>query len=309
METFPKITIITPVYNAGATLERTIQSIIAQNYPNLEYIIMDSCSTDNTAEIIARYPSVITRYICEKDKGPPDAQNKGVALATGDFIQFVYGDDEILPGLLHKVADIIINQPELRVITCGSLMINDNHGKPFVQARYATSQALEISLQNALLGHVHSQFFHRSLFAEFGPLITHIGNDFCYSNDRRFLTKLVFAGIKTAIIPEALYIFHVHSGSLSGGGGNTEKVLRQLDDFSRELYAAHASDKQYLPIICKSIAKNETGLMLLYLRQYNTEKAITALKEALKYSAFDTFFYIGDYFSRHLIRFLKRKLS
>lgn len=307
MSSFPRITLITPVYNAGTTLERTLKSIIAQDYPNLETIIMDSCSTDHTPQIMEQYKDYITRWVCEKDRGPPDAQNKAVALATGDFIQFVYGDDEIMPGLLHKVAAIARANPEVRVITCGSLMINDGNGRPFEQARYVRPHQLAITMENALNGHVHSQFFHKSVFEQFGKLKTHVGTDFCFSNDREFLTRLVLAGVETAVIPEPLYVFHIHSASLTGGGGNLEKVLKQLRDLALSLTETPGISTENRNAARKAIIKNETGLALLYLSQHKLRPALAALKAALAISLFDTAFYTGDYVCRHLVRFIKRK--
>ena len=88
-----KVTIITPTYNSGLFLEQCIQSVIAQNYVNIEYIIVDGGSTDNTLEIIHRYQSFISKWISEKDQGMYDALNKGIALATGDVIGTLNSDD------------------------------------------------------------------------------------------------------------------------------------------------------------------------------------------------------------------------
>ena len=82
---FPKVTIITPSYNQGQFLEETIRSILLQNYPNLEYIIVDGLSSDNSVEIIKKYEKWITWWTSEEDKGTYDAINKGLAKMTGDY--------------------------------------------------------------------------------------------------------------------------------------------------------------------------------------------------------------------------------
>lgn len=104
----PRITVITVTRNADAHLEQTIQSVIEQDYPNLEYIIIDGASTDGTLDIIRRYESYITKWISEPDRGIYDAMNKGIALATGDWLFFMGGDDSFcthttLSGVAQKL--------------------------------------------------------------------------------------------------------------------------------------------------------------------------------------------------------------
>lgn len=93
--TTPKISIITICYNAGESIEKTIQSVINQSYPNIEYIIIDGLSKDNTLEIVHRYKEHITTIVSEKDKGIYDAMNKGLQQATGDYIWYMHADDQI----------------------------------------------------------------------------------------------------------------------------------------------------------------------------------------------------------------------
>lgn len=91
----PKFSIITVTYNAGATLEDTIQSVITQSYKNLEYIIVDGGSKDRTLDIIRQYRTHIHTVVSEPDRGLYDAMNKGIRLATGDYICFLNAGDEL----------------------------------------------------------------------------------------------------------------------------------------------------------------------------------------------------------------------
>ncbi|GAB3898577.1 glycosyltransferase family 2 protein [Larkinella knui] len=88
-----KITIITVVFNGAATVRDSIESVLNQTYPDIEYIVIDGNSTDNTAEIVRSYGSRITRFVSEPDKGLYDAINKGIRLATGDIIGLINADD------------------------------------------------------------------------------------------------------------------------------------------------------------------------------------------------------------------------
>ncbi|MBD2570587.1 glycosyltransferase family 2 protein [Anabaena lutea] len=101
----PRISIITPSYNQGHFIEQTIRSILLQGYPNLEYIIIDGGSTDNTVEIIKQYEPWISYWISEPDNGQAHAINKGITKATGEIIAYINSDDYYLPGTLFKVAE------------------------------------------------------------------------------------------------------------------------------------------------------------------------------------------------------------
>ena len=91
----PKFSIITVTYNAGKVLEDTIQSVITQTYKNVEYIIVDGKSTDGTMDIVNRYREHIHTIVSEPDKGLYDAMNKGIDLATGDYLCFLNAGDEL----------------------------------------------------------------------------------------------------------------------------------------------------------------------------------------------------------------------
>ncbi len=102
---WPKISIVTPSYNQAEFLERTILSVLNQNYPNLEYIIIDGGSTDGSVEIIKKYEKYLTYWVSEKDRGQTEALNKGFARATGDLRAWLNADEEYLPGALRCVAE------------------------------------------------------------------------------------------------------------------------------------------------------------------------------------------------------------
>jgi glycosyltransferase involved in cell wall biosynthesis len=123
---YPKITIITPSYNQGQYLQETIASVLNQNYPNLEYIIIDGGSTDNSVDIIKKYGSRLTYWVSEKDKGTYDAINKGLQKFTGDYWCVINSDDTLEPGALQEVAAFILqnNQPDW--VTGGIKFIDEN---------------------------------------------------------------------------------------------------------------------------------------------------------------------------------------
>lgn len=101
---WPKISIVTPSYNQGQFLEETIRSVLSQNYPNLEYIIMDGGSSDNSVEIIKKYEPWLTYWVSEKDNGQADAVYRGFEKASGDIIGWINSDDYYLPNAFKEVA-------------------------------------------------------------------------------------------------------------------------------------------------------------------------------------------------------------
>ncbi len=110
---WPKISIITPSYNQGRFLERTIRSVLLQNYPNLEYIVMDGGSRDESVQIIEKYVDHIDYWVSEKDRGQAHALNKGLEHCTGDVIAFVNSDDYYLPNTLHRVGRLFSEHPDV----------------------------------------------------------------------------------------------------------------------------------------------------------------------------------------------------
>jgi glycosyltransferase involved in cell wall biosynthesis len=117
----PKISIITVVFNGVDVIESTILSVINQSYKNIEYIVIDGKSNDGTVEILDRYKSKISYYISEPDKGIYDAMNKGVAVATGDWVFFL-GAGDILLNSLHQITALFKNT---KIIYYGNVYRND----------------------------------------------------------------------------------------------------------------------------------------------------------------------------------------
>lgn len=105
-----KISIVTPSYNQAQFIERTIMSVLSQNHPDLEYIVIDGGSTDGTVEILKKYSDKII-WKSEKDNGQSDAINKGLKIATGDIVAYLNSDDTYEPGALKKIAEFFQNPP------------------------------------------------------------------------------------------------------------------------------------------------------------------------------------------------------
>lgn len=122
---YPKISIVTPSCNQAEFLERTILSVLNQNYPNLEYIIIDGGSTDGSVEIIKKYEKYLTYWASEKDKGQADAINKGFKKNSGDIFAWLNSDDIYLPNTFFKVINVFNIYSNAGMIYANGLKIND----------------------------------------------------------------------------------------------------------------------------------------------------------------------------------------
>ncbi len=142
----PRITLVTPSYNQGAFIEKTITSVLDQNYPNLEYIIIDGGSTDKTVDILKKYSDRLTYWCSEPDNGQSDAINKGIARATGQIFNWLCSDDYLEPGALFKVSDAYQKAPQAAGWVGGCRWVDSNYRETWVF--YPHSLDVENFVQN-----------------------------------------------------------------------------------------------------------------------------------------------------------------
>ncbi|SFG59943.1 glycosyltransferase family 2 protein [Pedobacter insulae] len=133
----PKLSVITIVYNNVKDIERTMLSVLNQTYSNIEYIVVDGSSTDGTKEIIERYRNRLAHFISEKDKGIYDAMNKGLALATGNYVLFMNSGDEIYAP--ETVTEVFASAPS-GDIYYGETEMFDENWKSLGQRRHSAPE-------------------------------------------------------------------------------------------------------------------------------------------------------------------------
>jgi glycosyltransferase involved in cell wall biosynthesis len=163
----PKISVVTPSYNQGQFLEQAIRSVLLQNYPNLELIIIDGGSTDNSIEIIKKYDPWIDYWVSEEDRGQGHAINKGIKKATGEIIFWLNSDDILLPNAFFYAAKYFINNKNTKMVIGQSYIINEKSeiiGE--LKSYFSDWEELATEPQNKI--RQVSTFFSRSLFNEYG---------------------------------------------------------------------------------------------------------------------------------------------
>ena len=220
-----RLSIITPSYNQGLFIERTIRSILDQGYPNLEYIVVDGGSTDNTLDILKRYEGRLS-WISEKDNGQADAINKGIRMATGDIIAYLNSDDVYEPGALLRVAGYFSTHSDAMWLT-GKCRIIDEHDREMrgLVTAYKNFLLRHYSYELLLVTNPISQpatFWRRSVVDKFGLFddTEHLVMDYSY-------WLKVGRGNLLALLDEYLAAFRVYATSKTSSSF--------LTTFSREL--------------------------------------------------------------------------
>ena len=210
-----KISIITVCYNSALTIEKTIQSVVSQDYANREYIVVDGLSSDNTMDIVNKYRDQIDVIISEKDQGISDAFNKGIRRATGDIIVMINADDILLPGALSKVAQVWT--PEIDVLATNVIMKDAETG---YECREVPSTTFPLM---PFFRHVAHQgaYISRECYQKYGLYDTNIR----WPMDLELLMRVYVQGgrFHHADIDTAVFI--------SGGTTNSNSILKKKKDY------------------------------------------------------------------------------
>lgn len=214
----PVITIITPSYNQADFLEATIRSVLMQNYPNLEYIVIDGGSTDGSIEIIHRYQDRLAYWVSEPDTGQCQALNKGFVRATGDWMAWLNSDDIFLPGALWAVARTIRSNLECEWIV-GAVDFVDADLKPMgvFKPICRTDDWLDFVCTKRKNGTALPQagsFWSRKAWNTAGQL----DESLHYAMDHEYWGRLAYHGFRPVCLQQTMALFRLHQQAKTARG-------------------------------------------------------------------------------------------
>ena len=259
-----KFSIITPSFNQGQFIEETIKSVQNQTYKNFEHIVIDGGSTDNTLKILKKYTGKI-KWISEKDKGQPDAVNKGIRLSKGDYILILNSDDILLKDSLFNVNRIItsgINRNEKPLLIIGDYrLINEKSKKIisfipyFKKIFWYLPPSLAVKITNFIAQ--PSVFISKYLIKKFGYFKTNLK----YSFEYEYWLRLLINGTRPYYLNKVISLFRINPNSL--GGSNYEKLL----EYTYDKIVAKCVKEKFFLLLNKTLTK-----LIIFIYKFSKRK-------------------------------------
>jgi glycosyltransferase involved in cell wall biosynthesis len=215
----PPITVVTLSFNQGAFLRECVESVLAQDYPALEYVVVDPGSTDGSRALLEGYRARIDRLVLEPDDGPADGLNKGFARARGTILGFLNADDRFLPGALATVGGYFARHPEVDVLS-GTVRQIDARGRPLLRAIPADRFDLARYAAGVCLIGQAATFFRRPAYERAGGF--NRANRINW--DSELWVDLALAGARFGTIGAALADFRLHPGGITGSRQHRARI-------------------------------------------------------------------------------------
>ena len=234
---YPRITIVVPSYNQGRFIEQTFKSIIDQGYPNLELIVIDGGSSDETLGVIKQYAKHITWWVSEADDGQANAINKGMSHATGEILAWLNSDDCLMPGSLLQVAQHFLASPDTDVVYGHRVLINE---AGLDVGRWILPAHRKMILTYADYIPQETMFWRKILWRKVNA---HLDESFRFAMDWELICRFVQADAKFTLIPAFLGQFRMHAmqktnANLESDGFREMAIIRKA---YRQSFSRHAA--------------------------------------------------------------------
>lgn len=227
----PVISIVTPSYQQGRFLDRTIHSVVNQRYPALEYVVQDGGSSDQTLDVLRSFDRLLTRWVSESDNGQADAINRGFRGTTGEIMAWLNSDDLLLPGSLAYVSRYFSEHPEADVVYGDRLLIDEEDGQigAWILPRHD-----DLALTLADFIPQETLFWRRSVWKAVGE---RVDPSFGYAVDWDLLLRFRDVGARMVRLPRYLGAFRVHDEQKT-----TASHLLGMDECTRLRKRVHGRD-------------------------------------------------------------------
>jgi glycosyltransferase involved in cell wall biosynthesis len=276
----PKISIITACLNRAGMVSTAIESVLAQEYPDFEHIIVDGGSTDGTLDVLDRYPHL--KVISERDNGMYDALNKGLKLAQGEIVGFLNSDDCYAPGVFKEVISIFSNTEFEAMAGRAEVFRGDQAGNlETLSQSYPPSP--DNLLERTILSNAafNAWFFQRNIFGKIGAF----NSGYRIIGDQEFMIRLAIAGVHFEKTDRLIYQYQRHAGALTfnwTGAHFSEIVqehLKMTDDFLRKA-GLPGQTRQFL----RKMRTRDTLIMAIFrLHKLDLLQAWFYMREGIRY--------------------------
>ena len=271
---FPKITVIVACKDAASTITRTLSSIEAQDYANIQVIVIDGGSSDQTHNIIEEFRHIVDVYISGKDKGVADAHNIALLHATGDLITFLNADDFKLPGCFYFVAKKFMADASVDIVSTGLKIIDEHLTETHY---YNKKEDIVVTVPNMLMKFTafNCHFFSRSALASQPPFLNFVSDDDSrfIACDRLWMIQLAKRNPKTAFVSGAYHCYMAHANSATLSGKNWKKIRHEHIWIAKELLKTNCNHEEK-NLIQTFKYRNEVLLIVLTLMEFKFETAI-----------------------------------
>jgi glycosyltransferase involved in cell wall biosynthesis len=289
----PRITVITPSLNRVGMIETAIQSVVDQNYPDVEHIIMDGGSTDGTLDVLKKYPDL--RIVSEPDVSMYNALNKGLGLATGEIIGFLNTDDFYAPDVFAQIA-LNFSKDNVDAVAGLAGIIQQSADIAYNMVVLHPGQGEDLIRHTVLESPIfNAYFFSKRILQKIGPF------DTCYkiASDRDFMLRFSLGNFNTILLDQPVYYYLQHPGSMTTD--YTETKFREIVDehllLSKSYLEAHSKYPSQLVKSMMELRTRETIRECAHcIRQKQFNKAWIYLIEGFRYNPF------------WLIRFIKHSI-
>jgi glycosyltransferase involved in cell wall biosynthesis len=249
----PLVSIVTPSFNQAAYLEETIQSVLAQTYPKIEYILIDGGSQDGSLQIIKKYRNKLAYWVSEPDQGQTDAINKGFAKAHGEILAWINSDDTLLPNAVQEAVEYLANHPDVGLVYGDADYIDEGSR---VIGKFPAAQT---DLARLRRGYVHipqqASFFRKALWDRVGPLDA----SFFFAMDYDLWVRLA-AISELKYVPRTWANFRLHAGA---------KTIAADDRCWPEMLRVHYRDggSRFAPIVLKNQLRKIAAPLIRWRRE------------------------------------------
>ena len=259
---YPRISVVTPSYNQAPYIRDTIESILDQQYPNMEYFVIDGGSSDGTQDIIREYQDRIDWWVSEKDKGQSDAINKGFRRSSGELLCWVNSDDVLFPGCLDTISGLYLQKGKPDILHANCALIDENG---FIIRLYRLPRETRFFLNRGVwVTPPPAVFFKANLLRKVGYLDT----KFQFSMDLDLWLRIIQAGGEIAFSPKYLGGFRWHQASKTVKAVMKKKKTEESPETREILDRTFASATADRRLFWRRVWKIYQLFNLSYLRSY-----------------------------------------